>query len=287
MYDRWLEHLSRRGNFVVYPQYQRSGITPLARVQKNVSLAISDAVARLRHDTREQADIKQMALVGHSLGGALAVDVAALAPSARLPEPVVVMAVQPGRGEDARESLPEIPLDTIPAKTLMLVVTGEDDTVAGSKEAERIFVAARTIPPSNKNLVLIRSDRQGTPPLVADHWSPLAASDAFRKRIQRNARISYRDPITLFARRADRTANALHYFGYWKLCDALIDAAFHGRSRRVALGDTPEQRFMGRWSDGVPVRELLVQTQLRQRFHLTTQQPGEVHDESTETERRA
>ena len=40
--------------------------------------------------------------------------------------------------------------------------------------------------------------------------------------------------------------------------DALCDAAFFGRNREYALGGGPEQRFMGKWSDGTPVKELVV-----------------------------
>jgi len=29
-------------------------------------------------------------------------------------------------------------------------------------------------------------------------------------------------------------------------------------NREYALGDTPEQRFMGNWSDGTAVKELMV-----------------------------
>ena len=36
------------------------------------------------------------------------------------------------------------------------------------------------------------------------------------------------------------------------------DAAFNGKNREYALGNTPQQRFMGLWSDGVPVKELKV-----------------------------
>jgi hypothetical protein len=50
----------------------------------------------------------------------------------------------------------------------------------------------------------------------------------------------------------------LDYYGVWKLFDALCDAAFFGKNREFALGDTPQQRFMGKWSDGVPVKELVV-----------------------------
>ena len=50
--------------------------------------------------------------------------------------------------------------------------------------------------------------------------------------------------------------NALDYYGTWKLFDGLIDAAFTGKNRDYALGNTPQQRFMGLWSDGVPVKVL-------------------------------
>ncbi len=52
--------------------------------------------------------------------------------------------------------------------------------------------------------------------------------------------------------------NALDFYGTWKLLDALTDAAFNGKNREYALGNTPQQRFMGLWSDGVPVKELKV-----------------------------
>jgi hypothetical protein len=47
----------------------------------------------------------------------------------------------------------------------------------------------------------------------------------------------------------------MHYYGYWKLLDALTDAAFYQKNREYAFGNTPEQRFMGRWSDGVAVKQ--------------------------------
>jgi hypothetical protein len=50
----------------------------------------------------------------------------------------------------------------------------------------------------------------------------------------------------------------MDYFGTWKLFDALTDAAFNGKNREYALGNTSQQRFMGVWSDGVPVKELKV-----------------------------
>jgi hypothetical protein len=50
--------------------------------------------------------------------------------------------------------------------------------------------------------------------------------------------------------RTGRRAHSI-YYGIWKVFDGLIDAAFYGKSRNYAH----EQRFMGLWSDGVPVKD--------------------------------
>jgi hypothetical protein len=57
---------------------------------------------------------------------------------------------------------------------------------------------------------------------------------------------------------ANRTLSALGYYGIWKVFDGLIDAAVYGKNRNYALGHRHEQRFKGLWSDGVPVKGLLV-----------------------------
>jgi hypothetical protein len=52
--------------------------------------------------------------------------------------------------------------------------------------------------------------------------------------------------------------DALDWYGTWKLTDALLACVFAGAWCEHAFGNTPEQRFMGTWSDGVPVTELQV-----------------------------
>jgi hypothetical protein len=54
------------------------------------------------------------------------------------------------------------------------------------------------------------------------------------------------------------TPDALDFYGFWKLFDALTDAAFYGKNRVYALGNTPQQRYMGAGSDGRPVKELVI-----------------------------
>ena len=50
--------------------------------------------------------------------------------------------------------------------------------------------------------------------------------------------------------------NALDYYGFWKLFDGLTDAAFYGKNREYAFGNTSQQRYMGKWSDGEAIVEL-------------------------------
>jgi hypothetical protein len=115
-----------------------------------------------------------------------------------------------------------------------------------------LYTGVPQIPFPNRNLVILRSDYHGSPPLVANHRSPNASNLAYR---------STREPGPLpdaleglFVRDFP-SADAMDYYGYWKFLDGLTDAAFDNRHRLYALGDTVQQRFMGVWSDGTPIRE--------------------------------
>ena len=54
-------------------------------------------------------------------------------------------------------------------------------------------------------------------------------------------------------------ANAYDWNFCWKVWDALRSCALRGKYCRYALGNTREHRFLGRWSDGVPVKPLKIQ----------------------------
>ncbi|GIX45853.1 MAG: hypothetical protein KatS3mg131_0064 [Candidatus Tectimicrobiota bacterium] len=258
----WIDHLVRRGNLVLFPVYQSSLRTPATTMLSNTLAAVKAALQRLQSGVHVRPDLERVAAVGHSLGGALAAQVAAMAPRLGLPAPKALMPVAPGRGLWAlNRSLPPVDLRTIPTTTLLLVVVCEEDKNAGDYEGKVIFTQTPQIPLENKNFVVVRSDDHGTPPLVANHRSPTAVHPAY------GALSTWTETDEKWAQVVKQvlgeglpTANALHYYGYWKLFDALMEAAFAQRHREYALGNTPQQRFMGRWSDGVPVRELLVIT---------------------------
>lgn len=82
------------------------------------------------------------------------------------------------------------------------------------------------------------SDKHGSPSLKADHFTPFGTtSDAGLQ---------------------NYPTDTFDYYCLWKLFEALTDAAFYGKNWEYALDNTPQQRYMGKWSNGVPVKELIV-----------------------------
>jgi acetyl esterase/lipase len=261
-YGAWIEHIVRRGNIVIYPRYQENLRTPMKDFTPNAVGALKAALKEVAAGGHATPDLKRMAVVGHSMGGAVAPNIAALAAQEGLPQFSVVMCVEPGKAR-----MPMADLSQIRANTLMLVLTGDDDRIVRGDTAREIFQSASNVAPANKNFVTLMSDDHGTPPLRANHFAPAApggnfqsspsdgsASErgALRERLSERLRGEKKEG-------AQRMVDALDFYGTWKLFDGLTDAAFFGKNREYALGNTPQQRFMGKWSDGVPVKELRIE----------------------------
>ena len=224
-YQPWIDHIVKRGNIVVFPRYQADLATPSEEMTPNAFAAVKDAIERLQGEGPIEPDLERFAAVGHSMGGVISADMAALAATEGLPPLRAVMIMEPG----ASPSYPMADLSQVPADTLMLTVVGAEDDFAGEWWAKPIFAGMSGIPEDNRDYVTVRSDHHGRPKLRANHLAPVCM-----------------------------VPDALDFYGFWKLFDALSDAAFYGTHREYALGDTPEQRFMGIWSDGTPVCELSV-----------------------------
>jgi pimeloyl-ACP methyl ester carboxylesterase len=107
-YRGWIDHLVRRGNIVVYPRYQATLLTPAVDFHTNTLAAMKAALALLKEKGNTEPDLGNFAAVGHSAGGVGAVNYAAGAREAGLPEPKAVVVVQPGQGP--RRGVPLVPL---------------------------------------------------------------------------------------------------------------------------------------------------------------------------------
>lgn len=268
-YGAWLDHLVKRGNIVVYPRYQATLLTPIKEFTPSTLGAIKDAVHRLQTERGHvKADLNKFAVVGHSLGGLLSANVAALAKESNLPQVRAVMAVEPGITESPI-NVPLADLKKIPADTLLLAVAGDQDTLVRDTDAKRIYYESTNIPAANKDFVLMVTDMHGSPSLQASHRAPTAMDRSYDNGEGIGGGPASTDRVGNSSSRGNGSSrdsrrletmmvNALDYYGTWKLFDALCDAAFYGRNREYALGNTQQQRFMGVWSDGTPVKELKV-----------------------------
>jgi dienelactone hydrolase len=252
-YRAWIDHLVRRGNIVVYPNYQELR-TPGPDFLPNAIAGIRAALTDLADGHAGiRADLDRVAAVGHSAGGVLAAQLAAVAQREGLPPLRASMPVEPGDGSREgrrRARIPVIDLQPMPPRTLLLVVVGGDDHWAGEQVGLDLYAHATRVPATNKNVVELESDAHGTPELIANHAAASASSDPGSSRL-RNLRFG---PYADF--RHAGTVDALDWYGTWKLFDALTNTAFYGREREIALGGSPAQLSMGVWSDDVPVKPM-------------------------------
>jgi acetyl esterase/lipase len=277
-YKAWIDHIVQRGNIVVYPVYQDSLGTPILDFTPNAIAGLRDAIHTLQTEpghVRPQLD--HFAIVGHSMGGVISANMAALWKTDALPTPRAVMCVEPGKtwGPKTQDTGVLADLSQIPADALLLTVVGDQDRIVRDVDAKRIFNESTNVPLANKNYITLVSDDHGEPPLKATHmapvaWGPMPEADqpktdkpAGIRRALLRKQLKDRRPddegMPDFSNPdTNRSVDALDIFGTWKLFDGLTDAAFYSKNRAQALGNTPEQRFMGLWSDGVPVKELLV-----------------------------
>lgn len=171
-YRPWLDHLARRGNAVIYPRYQESFLTPPDQVLGNLIAGVRLALRRTGGRVRPET----LVAVGHSAGGALSADYAAIARAARLPAPRAILALYPGRTlRGVAAGIPEVAPERIAAGTRVVALAGANDATVGTAPARRIVASATSVPGARRTYELI-SD-----PAVSDHLGPQRATAASRR----------------------------------------------------------------------------------------------------------
>jgi acetyl esterase/lipase len=245
VYGAWIEHLCRSGKVVIFPRYQGDSWTRPADFLPNAIVAVDDALTVLRSapgHPRPQRD--HFAVIGHSAGGNLAAVMAATAAESGLPPFRAVISLLPGEVKPIREHK----LESIPADTVLVVVAAEHDLIVGDHRARQIFKGATAVPASRKKFVVYRTDRQGPVTLLADHLAPTAGLPRLD---------TGEGPF--HARQMSRaTVDILDRYGFWRLADVTLEAAFAGRSLDEATHRGDVFRDLGRWGDGRPVAPPIV-----------------------------
>jgi dienelactone hydrolase len=222
--DPWLTHLARQGYVIIAPVYNQ--MNPLDDSKSR----LKEALKELEKPGHAQVDLTKFGAIGYSFGGMQAVHYAADAAAEGLPVPSALFLTAPCVANGFCLDMPTTNL-AYPQGMKAIVIGYEDDTVIGLEEPKKVFSLLTTLPVADREFIEMKSDWHGQPPIIAQHET------------------TFQD------------LNAADWYGIWKLSDALFACALTGDLCEYALGNTPEQRYMGVWSDGVPVTELQVSSE--------------------------
>jgi acetyl esterase/lipase len=168
-YGPWVRHLVARGSAVVLPRYQTSAVSLPAEALENALRGVRAAFARLPGE-------RDWVAAGHSAGGALAADLAAVAGRAGLRAPRAVFAAYPGRGlSGVPLRIPVANPAGLPGDLRIVALAGASDRVVGSAVARAIVASATRVPRERRSFRLV------TRPDAADHLAPKRADAAARE----------------------------------------------------------------------------------------------------------
>lgn len=246
IYGSWIRHLVRQGNIVVFPRYQKNIWSPSPKhFADHAARAIRDALAEMGRGEHVRPITSQLSFAGHSYGGVISAHLAARHEELQIPPPQAVMLCAPGSGPMKGGVLDSYA--SIPADTRLLVIVHEGDRVVGDEFGVQVFETAVNTP--HRNLIRQYEDNHGEPRIYDGHNHAYALDSTFYAGIKN---VSYRRALK------SAKTDAMDYYGYWKLFDALLSCTRSGQFCEYAFGDTPEQRYLGEWSDGQPIRELVV-----------------------------
>ncbi|MFT6322217.1 MAG: acetyl esterase/lipase [Granulosicoccus sp.] len=246
IYGKWIKHLVRKGNIVIFPRYQKNVYSPKPKhFSTNVSQAIRDALKKMESTDFIKPITRNFAMIGHSYGGVITADLAVNFEKHNIPKPVTILLCSPGSGPLKGGILDTY--EAMPSDIKMVIMVAEDDRIVGEKFGKKVFKTATNV--ILRNYIRQLRDNSTNPPHRAGHNESYALDMEFDNG-KRNAT----------ARRALRkgTTNHIDYYGYWKIFDALLECSQAGENCEYAFGNTPEQRFLGLNSNNQPLLELEV-----------------------------
>lgn len=226
-YRGLIDHIVSRGYAVVFTPFQllTGDLTLNEKRYDTIWAGMKAAVARYG----ESFDLERVGYVGHSYGGG-----AVFAMSLRGYERerwgtkgMMLFSLAPWYSFQLRVK----DFVNFPAHTKMVVQVYEDDKVNDHRIAKVLFDRIN-LPSSEKDFMLVRSDRNGAARIDAAHGAPESRKEE----------------------------DAIDFYAIYRTFDGLARYAFAGDevAKLVALGNgAPDQRFMGSWGNGQPIREML------------------------------
>ncbi len=234
-----ITHLTRQGYIVIYPWYNvESILLSLFDTDQNVFMRRAiDNTKRGLSLVGSKADLTDVTVFGHSLGGLLA---SCWIGSGGIKPKAILMA---NPSTDPSQGIPEfirqfIRINPIDWKNLAkrvdvpaLILTGDQDTLAPPYQALDLYAHLTNAPA--RSVYCLRTDDHGEPAIVGNHNMALTGNWLIPESLMN----------TVFggAGKVD-TAD-------WRFVWAALDAV---------LGNRTELNFdMGNWSDGTPVKPVV------------------------------
>ena len=251
--DVLIRHTVLKGSVVIYPRWQTDIVTPcpgpfdVEPCMRSEVNGIRGALAYLRaRKSRVQPDLDRASYFGFSFGGIITANLANRYKQLGLPEPKAVFLDDPHDGglNGTDEPALDDSLSGIPPTTLVQCHSGADGVFSSvgnpsdpnasrlDGSCNRVFPRLTSVPAANKDLVLTETDDHGEPPLSSKHGVCAGKHG---------------------------TADTYDWGFCWKAWDALRSCASFKTDCRYALGNTPEHRYIGTWSDRVPIIGLKIQ----------------------------
>ncbi|MEL6987188.1 MAG: hypothetical protein AAGK97_05100 [Bacteroidota bacterium] len=246
IFGAWIKHLVRKGNVVIYPRYQKTLFNPLpAQFADFVSNGIQVGIENFQKDTGKKLRMDRVSYIGHSYGGALVAYLANYYKKYEIPKPIAVFACEPGTGpfKDARlRSYRDLEEDI-----QLLVMVGNEDLTVGDELGLRIYLSSKQL--KRRNFLRQFTDVFEDYIISSSHYEPYAIDMEFD-----NGDRNFTADRALQVAKID----AVDYYGYWKLFDALLACSRDNNYCEYAFGNSKEQTSLGEWKKGIPIRPLKV-----------------------------
>ncbi len=252
LYAALLTHLARKGYNVIFPVY--GGLFDLQNYQTNARAAIAAALSELATADHVHPD-GRFGLLAHSLGAMIALRLAAQ-PQATpaLPVPEIVVLHEPaGKTAPFIAGNPAWDISTqalsgIASTTRLLIIQAETSATDPNSVAPDAWHNTPQLARAQKNFLRVFSDHHGLPALVSNHTGVQAGQDVLQF-----------NPL-----------DAIDWWGYWRPTEGALREAFGmnalppGYSAFCSSAGSicDPVRYMGRWSDGVPVNPMKVAAEL-------------------------
>jgi pimeloyl-ACP methyl ester carboxylesterase len=253
-YFFWLEHLAKRGNIVLYATYY-----PFKNSKRYTGIVYSMVIDTLNLLGEKNINIENIAIVGHSSGGYIAMNIASMISDNKDVAPAkAIMALEPGNGSYVKDNnlIPFATgfslknLSNLNRDTLLLILIGEASTDDFLENSINIYDLTKSIPPTNKNIIMFKSVNKDNEKLIANHFFPVSWGLIPGVGIGEDDAPKMFDLLDIVDGRFNFFDVDILDYKLWNLFDALMDAAFYNIRKDDALGGTDKQTFMGYWPDG-------------------------------------